>query len=140
MKIRAILIEDYQELIKWWKLHEKYGVVIPKSTLLPNKGLGGFVVEKDNKLIASAFLYLTNSAIGYVDYLIADPNYREDDRNDILIKLGTYVTKIAVKNGCERVMAMTSNKQLVKNMTKIAKDINIDVLEDDYKIIYTYDK
>ena len=115
MKIRAILIEDYQELIKWWKLHEKYGVVIPKSTLLPNKGLGGFVVEKDNKLIASAFLYLTNSAIGYVDYLIADPNYREDDRNDILIKLGTYVTKIA-------------------------KDINIDVLEDDYKIIYTYDK
>ena len=77
--IRPIKMDDYPKLTKWWKLYKEYGVEVPRKSLLPNKGLGGFVVEKDERLVASAFLYLTNSALGYVDYLIADPKYREND-------------------------------------------------------------
>ena len=117
--IRPIEMDDYPKLIKWWKLYKKYGVEVPKKSLLPNKGLGGFVVEKDERLVASAFLYLTNSALGYVDYLIADPKYRENDRQNILLNLATYVTTVAVKLGCEKVWAMTANKKLV-NMAESA--------------------
>ena len=135
--IRPIKIDDYPKLIKWWKLYKKYGVEVPKKSLLPNKGLGGFVVEKDERLVASAFLYLTNSALGYVDYLIADPTYRENDRQNILLNLATYVTTVAVKLGCEKVWAMTANKKLV-NMAEEAGVF--EVLPDDYKMVYTYNK
>jgi len=135
--IRSITVNDYPELTKWWKLYEADGIVVPKSSLLPEKGLGGFVVEKDGAVIASAFLYFTNSALGYVDYLIADPSYREDDRQNILLELASYVTAIAVKAGCETVWAMTSNKKLV-NMAE--KSGNFNILRDDYKVVYTYDK
>mgnify|MGYP003114388455 CR=1 FL=1 len=135
--IRPIEIDDYPKLIKWWKLYKKYGVEVPKKSLLPNKGLGGFVVEKDERLVASAFLYLTNSALGYVDYLIADPTYRENDRQNILLNLATYVTTVAVKLGCEKVWAMTANKKLV-NMAEEAGVF--EVLPDDYKMVYTYNK
>ena len=135
--IRPIEMDDYPKLIKWWKLYKKYGVEVPKKSLLPNKGLGGFVVEKDERLVASAFLYLTNSALGYVDYLIADPTYRENDRQNILLNLATYVTTVAVKLGCEKVWAMTANKKLV-NMAEEAGVF--EVLPDDYKMVYTYNK
>ena len=135
--IRPIKMDDYPELTKWWELYKKDGVTVPKKSLLPNKGLGGFVVEKEGRLIASAFLYLTNSALGYVDYLIADPTYRENDRQDMLLDLAAYVTMVAVKTGCETVWAMTSNKKLV-DMAENTGDFEI--LPDDYKIVYTYNK
>ena len=111
--IRLIKLEDYSELEKWWKLYELQGIVIPKKSRLPNNGLGGFVVEKENKLIASAFLYLTNSTLGYVDYLIADPNYREEDRQQVLLDLASMVTSVAIENGCDAVWAYTCNQKLV---------------------------
>lgn len=135
--IRPIKMDDYPKLTKWWKLYKEYGVEVPRKSLLPNKGLGGFVVEKDERLVASAFLYLTNSALGYVDYLIADPTYRENDRQNMLLDLAAYVTIVAVKLGCEKVWAMTSNKKLV-SMAK--EDGGFDILPDDYKIVYTYNK
>ena len=135
--IRLIKLEDYSELKKWWKLYELQGIVIPKKSRLPNNGLGGFVVEKENKLIASAFLYLTNSTLGYVDYLIADPNYREEDRQQVLLDLASMVTSVAIENGCDAVWAYTCNQKLVD----MAVDANaFKILPQDYKIVYTYEK
>ena len=135
--IRLIKLEDYSELEKWWKLYELQGIVIPKKSRLPNNGLGGFVVEKENKLIASAFLYLTNSTLGYVDYLIADPNYREEDRQQVLLDLASMVTSVAIENGCDAVWAYTCNQKLVD----MAVDANaFKILPQDYKIVYTYEK
>ena len=94
-------------------------------------------MEKDGAVIASAFLYFTNSALGYVDYLIADPSYRKDDRQSILLELASYVTAVAVKAGCETVWAMTSNKKLVSMAEESG---NFNILRDDYKVVYTYDK
>ena len=135
--IRPITVDDYPKLTKWWKLYEDDGIVIPKSSLLPEKGLGGFVVEKNGAVIASAFLYFTNSALAYVDYLIADPSYRENDRQSILLELAAHVTVVAVKAGCETVWAMTSNKKLVDMAEQSG---NFSILPDDYKVVYTYDK
>jgi len=132
--IRLIKETDYPELIKWWKLYENYGVVIPRRSLLPDKGLGGYVVEKEGRLVASCFLYLTNSALGYVDYLIADPTYREEDRLELLLDLATRVTAVAIDNGCESVWAMTSNKN-VNNL--FTPDNGFYMEPGDYKLVRT---
>ena len=135
--IRSIKLDDYKELEKWWKLYELQGIFIPSKSKLPNNGLGGFVVEKGGRLIASAFLYLTNSTLGYVDYLIADPAYREDDRQQVLLDLASRVTSVAIENGCEAVWAYTCNQKLV-DMASESKAFKI--LPQDYKVVYTYDK
>ena len=138
-EIRRIKSDDYPNLIKWWKLYEEKGIKIPPPNLLPNKGLGGFVVEKNGRLVASCFLYFTNSAMGYVDFLLADPTYREDDRHDLVLELGVFVTKIAVGAGCEMVWALCANSSLLdlaKNPSTEAKGFNM--LDQKFNIIYTY--
>ena len=95
-------------------------------------------VEKNGSLIASAFLYFTNSTMGYIDYLIADPKYREDDRQDVLVQLAAHATGVAVKSGCEQVWAMTTNKKLIQMVT--GKSMPMEVLPDTYKVLYVYDK
>ena len=152
---RLITVDDYPHLIKWWKHYEKFGVIVPSSELLPNKGLGGFVAEKNGECIASCFLYLTNSSFGYVDYLIADPNYREDDRDEMMLAFGIYVTKVAAKAGCKLVKAIVNNKNLVKLLANSVLNENVDIKEKDgvytsngvnleikpepYYMVYTHD-
>ena len=53
-KIRPIKVEDFTYLIKWWESYDHCNV--PSSDLLPNKGLGGLVVEKEGKPIMAAFV------------------------------------------------------------------------------------
>ncbi len=138
INIRTITIEDYPELTKWWKLYEGKGVKVPKSSMLPKNGLGGFVVEKNGSLIASAFLYFTNSTMGYIDFLIADPKYREEDRQDVLVQLAAHACGVAIKGGCEQVWAMTTNEKLIKMVSQ--KFMPLEVLPDTYKVLYVYDK
>ena len=131
--IRPIKIEDFEQLEKWWKSYEEHGIYVPKKKLLPNNGLGGCVVEKENKIIACAFLYLTNSALGYIDYLIADPSYREKDREYMLLKLAVYATEVAKKNGCETVWAITKNKKLLSMAEKAGF---FEISKEEYKVVY----
>jgi hypothetical protein len=64
--IRNIKEEDYRYINKWWKNSQ---LPTPKPILLPENGLGGLIIEKE-KPIAVAYIYLTNSTMGYIDYLI----------------------------------------------------------------------
>ncbi len=132
--IRPIRLDDYLELEKWWKLYEKYGEVMPKKSLLPDDG--GYVVVKEGRLVASCFLYLTNSAIGYIDYLIADPTYREKDRLELLLDLAARVTAVAIDNGCESIWAMTKNKGVIKYAAGDGRAFGL--VPGDYKMVRTY--
>lgn len=131
--IRPIEEKDFYQLEEWWSHYKELGVYIPKKELLPNNGLGGCVVEKENKIIACAFLYFTNSALAYVDHLIADPYYREQDREYMLLKLAVYATTIAQESGYETVWAMTKNKKLIDMAERAGC---FDISDDEYRIVY----
>ena len=133
--IRNITIEDYPTIIKWWEAYSDT-IDVPKSNLLPNNGLGGYVVEIKDKIVAAGFLYLTNSALAYADYLIADPNFREKDRNLLILKLGEHMTKAALKLGYEKVWLMTTATSLIEKLKKLGYH----VLDDKFTLIYTHNK
>ena len=135
--VRAIKLDDYPELEKWWKTYDHHNIYKNKS-LLPDNGLGGYVVVKEGRLIASCFLYLTNSAVGYVDYLVADPTYREEDRWDLLLDLAARVTAIAIDKGCESIWAMSRSKGIIEQAEKPGGLFGLEF--EDYKICRTYDK
>ena len=131
---RPIEVEDYAILMKWWKSYD--GIEIPDSSILPNNGLGGFLIEKEGKMIAAAYLYLTNSAVGYIDFLISDPNYKNKDKYNMIMKLQDACTEELLREGCRIVWAMTSYDHLAEMAGKMGHD----VLEDKYSVIYTHQK
>lgn len=115
INIRKIDENDYKYINKWWLESD---LPIPEFRFLPENGLGGLIVEKE-KPIAAVYIYTTNSKLGYIDFLIADPNYREKDRYDIIIELFKTCTQEAFNIGCESVWAQSS----IEGVTKRAKEI-----------------
>jgi hypothetical protein len=104
--------------------------------LLPNGGLGGFIVEKEGRVIAAAFVYFTNSALGYIDYMVSDPNYKGKDIYEMIVKLIDACSDYAVKSGCRLVWAMTTYKGVIKR----CEDLKYNVLDYKHTVIYTHDK
>ena len=130
---RPIKVEDYTILMEWWNSYD--GIEIPDSSILPDNGLGGFVMEKEGKMVAAAYVYLTNSAVGYIDFLISNPNYKGRDRYDIIAKLILVCSESAVAKGCKLVWAMTTYDGVVRR----CEDLGGEILEDKYTVIYTHE-
>jgi hypothetical protein len=133
-KIRPVKVEDFVDFISWWKSYDHCEV--PSSDLLPNKGLGGFAIEIEGKVIAANFTYLTNSKIGYMDHLISDPNYKDKDKYKLLWELMEFCTEWLLKQGCTMIWAMTTYDHLAE----MAKKQGHDVLDDKYYVMYTHHK
>tara|TARA_R110002167_G_scaffold34476_3_gene109749 strand:- start:443 stop:931 length:489 start_codon:yes stop_codon:yes gene_type:complete len=132
--IRPVRAEDYDTLIGWW---ESYGhMLTPSLGLLPEDGKSGLVIEKEGKMISAAFVYLTNSDMGYIDFMVSNPNYKSRDRFEIITTLIEACSELAIELGCRIIWAMTSYDGIVKR----CKKLNYDVLEDKYSVIYTHHK
>ena len=74
MDIRLVNDSDYEMLCDWWK---GWGWTPPPKDFLPTIGV---VVEE----VAAGFLYVTNSKVSWVDWIVSDKNYRGEDRDDII--------------------------------------------------------
>ena len=94
--IRKIQLEDYKYINKWWV---EQGFDPLSLEILPMNGLGGLIIEKE-KPIAVAYLYLTNSKMGYIDNLISNPKYISKDRFNIILELIAACKQMAIEVGC----------------------------------------
>jgi len=127
INIRKIELEDYEYINKWWI---EQGFDALHTDILPMDGLGGIIIEKE-KPIAVAYLYLTNSKMGYIDNLIADPNYKSKDRFDIILKLIMACVKMAKKAGCLETWAITNSKGIIKR----CKELKCNISKNNHAII-----
>jgi hypothetical protein len=132
--IRPLQLEDYSTLVKWWESYDH--IVTPESHMLPEGGLGGFIVEKEGRPMAAGFLYLTNSTVGYVDYLVSDPNYKGKDRFEMITWLIEACSEEAIRQGCRITWAMTTYSGIVRRCDKLGYE----VLDEKYSVIYTHHK
>ena len=82
LNIRQLTESDWQTLPTWWEGWKDW--TTPNRDSLPNNGLGGLMVEKNNKPILAGFIYTTNSKGAWVEWIISDPEYRENDRQEAL--------------------------------------------------------
>ena len=99
INIRNIEVKDYEYINKWW---EKQLFKPPGTLILPMDGFGGLIVEKEEP-IAAAYIYLTNSKMGYIDNLISNPYYLRKDRFDIILELIQACELVATKSGSRSV-------------------------------------
>ena len=126
-KIRKIQISDYEYINKWWV---EQGFKPISLEVLPMQGLGGLIIEKE-KPIAAAYLYLTNSKMGYIDNLISDPEYKSKDRFNIILELIAACKQMAQEVGCLDIWAITNSKGIVQR----CKELNYNITENNYAII-----
>jgi hypothetical protein len=67
LKVRPFVKDDYQTLDAWWQLHKWSSP--PLQALPPN----GIVVETVSQRICAGFLYLTDSSIAWLEFVVANP-------------------------------------------------------------------
>jgi len=121
MKSRVLKPEDYDKLTEWWKWWRF--PVIDKS-LLPNNGLGGFMVEHNGIDVVAGFLYFTNSGFALCEFVVSNPEVRDKTiREDALVFLIDEITKEAKVNGVKCLFTYVKNSNLEKKYLKAGYQI-----------------
>jgi len=121
LKFRPLKKEDYETICKWWKWWR--WPVIPRE-MLPDKGKSGFIVEKNNIPIVSAFLYLTNSTGALLEWIVSNPEYREDDRKEAIELLITSAEDVCKNMGITYMFSIGRSKHLMKTHEKLGWQVD----------------
>lgn len=113
MEVRFLNENDFETLANWWK---QYNWVVPNKDFLPQNGLGGMMGLSDTgDCVCAGFLYLTNSGVAWLEYLISNPNYREDNRGEIIDGLIFNLIDIAESKGYKYIFTVAKNDS-IKNV------------------------
>lgn len=110
LKLRSLQESDWETMQAWWKA---WGWPEVTKDLMPLEGLGGLIVEKDDKPIASGFLYLTNAKVAWTEWIVSDPEYRSEDRIDALKMLVQGLENVAISAGYKIILSVGRNKGLL---------------------------
>ena len=110
--IRELSETDYDDiLVGWWK---QWGWEPPKRDFLPNDGKGGIIVYDGDTPICAGFMYLTNSKVAWVDWIISNKEYTNKlQRRDAIKLLVSALTEICKKSGSKYSYALIKNESLI---------------------------
>lgn len=110
--IRELNDSDYEDiLVGWWK---DWGWEPPQKDFLPNDGKGGIIILDDDVPICAGYMYLTNSKVGWVDWIISNRYYTNKKlRKDAISLLVSRLTDICKLIGCKYVYALIKNQSLI---------------------------
>lgn len=112
MEIRRLTEKDWDTLVSWWDSWPDWQN--PAKDFLPDNGTGGFMIEKNNKPIVAGFVYITNSKAVLLEWIVSDPEYREDDRDMAITCLITTIEKIIKGWGYKYMFSIGRTKSLIE--------------------------
>ena len=129
MNIIKLNKEDWDWIPSWWVGYDGWDAEIPKD-MLPMEGLQGLKIMKNDKPVACLwYAELQGSKTMLVNPVIMDPNYREDDRNEIIDNLFQFLTKFAKDLGFKYVWSWTENSRLAKIWERNEYDVTKNAFE-----------
>jgi hypothetical protein len=108
---RLLSDSDYDKLCSWWKW---FRFPAPPKDFLPEDGKGGIMISKDGIDICAGFLFLNNSKIAWLEYVVSNPEYKNKDRKEAVVELIVTLCGIAKKQGYKAVFSSLKNENLVK--------------------------
>jgi hypothetical protein len=110
LNVRELKEQDWDILPQWW---DKWKWPVMSRDMLPMNGLGGLIVYKEDTLIAAGFLYLSNSKVVWLDWIISNPDYKESDRKEALTLLINSLEQVAKQQGYDIIISIARNKSLI---------------------------
>jgi hypothetical protein len=113
LTIRNLNESDYHNiLVDWWI---QWNWEPPKRNFLPDNGTGGIIVYDGETPVCAGFLYITNSEVSWVDWIISNKEYKmKDKRREAIILLISSLTNIAKNSGAGYAYALIKNNSLIK--------------------------
>ena len=96
LQVRKLIERDWSFLPQWWEAYDQEPI---ERDFLPDNGLGGFMVCKENDPIAAMFLYTTNSKTAIPAVVVSDRYYKDNDRSDALQLLVDFTKDFAQDMG-----------------------------------------
>jgi hypothetical protein len=111
LDVRPLTEEDYDNiLVGWWK---DWKWEPPQRDFLPGDGTGGIIVLDSGNPICAGFLYVTNSKVCWVDWIISNRQYRDKEKRKHAIRLLIdTLTNIGVDTGNKYAYALIKHKSL----------------------------
>ena len=114
---RDLKESDWETLLKWWDSWPDW--TAPSKDFLPDNGTGGIMIEKNNKPIVAGFIYETNSASVLLEWIVSDPEYRDNDRREAVELLITEAEKSTKALGYNYMFTIGRNKRLIDTHKKL---------------------
>jgi hypothetical protein len=113
LEIKPLNETDYEEiLVEWWK---QWNWEPPVKDFLPDDGKGGIMIYDGDIPICAGFVYITNSKVAWVDWIISNKKYRIKDKRREAIKLLIESLTIISKNtGSKYAYALIKNQSLIQ--------------------------
>jgi len=125
LKVRELRESDWETLVSWWSSWEEWKTHPPKE-ILPLNGMGGLIIESDGQPIIAGFLYLTNSSIAWLEWIISDKNYRNKNKKEALELLINSLESIAKSTGAEMIFSVGKNKSVLNAHKRLGYTIDED--------------
>ncbi len=121
MNIRKLTESDYETLANWWKAWKWPPV---QKDFLPDNGTGGFVIEKEGIMIVAGFVYITNSKAVLLEWIISNPEYREDDRDMAITCLIKTIESIVKEWGYKYIFSIGRTKALIDKHKELGYSVD----------------
>ena len=113
LKYRQLTENDYSDfLIKWWTDNR---FTPPPIDFLPNNGKDGIVVydADTNTNIAAGFVYIANSEVAWVEYIVA--NFEVKDKELRKQSIEFIIKQLALSSGKKYLFSSLKNPNLIKH-------------------------
>tara|TARA_R110000772_G_scaffold192671_1_gene303626 strand:- start:11469 stop:11873 length:405 start_codon:yes stop_codon:yes gene_type:complete len=117
LNIRKLTEKDWDTLVSWWDSWPEWQT--PSKDFLPDNGKGGLIIEKDGTPIVAGFIYLTNSKAALLEWIISNPNYKEDDRDLAIELLITGAENLVKTLDYKFIFSITQHKKLMEMHKKL---------------------
>ncbi len=121
MNMRKLTESDYEALCEWWKAWKWPPV---EKDFLPDNGTGGYVIEKDGVMIVAGFVYITNSKVALLEWIISNPEYRETDRDMAITCLIKAIETLIKDWGYKYVFSVGRTKALIERHKKLGYHVD----------------
>lgn len=110
--IRVLQENDYDDiLVGWWK---DWGWDPPPREFLPDDGKCGLIVFDGEIPVCAGFVYITNSKVSWVDWIISNKEYREKpNRKEALSLLIESLTNTCRDTGAKYSYALIKHNGLI---------------------------
>lgn len=117
-ELKQLEPQHYEEiLVKWWT---DWGWTPPPKEFLPEDGEGGLIVYDGDTPVCAGFVYVTNSKVAWVDWIISNKEYRKkpNRQNAIELLLNT-LTNMCKRSGSKYVYALIKHNGLIETYESI---------------------
>jgi hypothetical protein len=110
--VRKLRDGDYEDiLVGWWN---DWGWTPPQRDFLPENGSGGLMVLDQEVPVCAGFVYVTNSAACWVDWIVSNKQYRKKPHRSLAIKtLVDSLTNISKSSGSKYAYALIKHPLLI---------------------------